>query len=30
VSVGARMGAPAFGGAHASSADSKNLEGAQS
>jgi ammonium transporter, Amt family len=30
VSVGARMGAPAFGGAHASTTDSKNLEGAQS
>ncbi len=29
VSVGARMGAPSF-GAHASSTDSKNLEGAQS
>jgi Amt family ammonium transporter len=30
VSVGARMGAPTFGGAHASTTDSKNLEGAQS
>ena len=30
VSVGARMGAPSFGGAHATSSDSKNLEGAQS
>ncbi len=30
VSVGARMGGPTFGGAHSSSTDSKNLEGAQS
>ena len=30
VSVGGRVGSPSFGGAHASSSDSKNLEGAQS
>ena len=30
VSVGGRVGAPSFGGQHASSSDSKNLEGAQS
>ena len=30
VSVGGRVGSPSFGGAHVSSSDSKNLEGAKS